>query len=70
MEKLPGLIGEHDPIITVVLLRSRGTRPLYQARIGAESRMSANGLCKQIKDAGVACFVLRNKQSSIQKDQP
>jgi len=70
MEKLTGLIGEHDPIITVVLLRSRGTRPLYQARIGAESRMSANGLCKQIKDAGVACFVLRNKQSSIQKDQP
>ena len=70
MEKLSGLIGEHDPIITVALLRSRGTRPLYQARIGAESRMSANGICKQIRSAGVACLVLRNKQSSIQKDQP
>jgi hypothetical protein len=60
MEKLTDLIGEHDPIITVALLRSRGTRPLYQAKIGAESRGSANDICRKINSSGIACLVLRN----------
>jgi hypothetical protein len=67
MAKLSGLIGEHDPIITVAMLRSRGTRPMYQARIGAESRASANGICRKIQTAGAACLVLRNKPASIQE---
>jgi hypothetical protein len=67
MEKLTAVIGEHDPIITVAMLRSRGTRPMYQARIGAETRTSANGICKKIQSAGAACLVLRNKQASIQE---
>jgi len=60
MTKLSELIGEHDPVITVALIRSRGTLPIYQAKIGAETRGSANDICKKIKTAGVACLVLRN----------
>jgi hypothetical protein len=67
MEKLSGVVGEHDPIITAALLRSRGTRPFYQARIGAESRNSANDICKKIRSAGAACLVLRNRQSNVQQ---
>lgn len=42
------------------VLRSRGTRPLYQARIGVETRLAANDLCGTIRRAGAACVVLRN----------
>ena len=67
MGKLSGLIGEHDPIIAVATLRSRGTRPMYQARIGTDTRASANGICKTIQSAGVACLVLRNTKVKIQE---
>ena len=46
------------------MLRSRGTRPFYQVRIGAETRESANGLCAKIMRAGGACLVLRNSGRS------
>jgi Transglycosylase SLT domain len=67
MDKLSGLIGEHAPIIAVATLRSRGTRPMYQARIGADTRASANGICKTIQSASVACLVLRNTKVKIQE---
>jgi hypothetical protein len=57
------LIG-HDPSILTGILRSRGTRPFYQVRIGAETRESANGLCAKIMHAGGACLVLRNTDRS------
>jgi hypothetical protein len=60
MDRLSRLIGAHDPIIAAHVLRSRGTRPLYQARIGAETRLAANDLCGTIRRAGAACVVLRN----------
>jgi hypothetical protein len=60
MQRLSRLIGSHDPIIAAHVLRSRGTRPLYQARIGAETRLAANDLCGTIRRAGAACVVLRN----------
>ena len=58
--RLSRLIGSHDPIIAAHVLRSRGTRPLYQARIGADTRLAANDLCGRIRRAGTACVVLRN----------
>jgi soluble lytic murein transglycosylase-like protein len=67
MEKLSGVIGEHDPIIAIAMLRSRGTSPMYQARIGADTRASANGICRKIQSAGVACLVLRNTKVKIQE---
>jgi hypothetical protein len=50
----------HDPTIFSTTLRSRGTRPFYQVRLGAETRASADGLCGKIRRAGGACLVLRN----------
>jgi soluble lytic murein transglycosylase-like protein len=60
MGNLSSLIGSHDPIVSRTTLRSRGTRPLYQARIGADTRLAANTICGKIQRAGEACFVLRN----------
>jgi membrane-bound lytic murein transglycosylase MltF len=59
MKRLADLIGTHDPIVTRMLLRSRGTHPLYQARIGADTRAAADRLCNQIRGAGAACLVTR-----------
>lgn len=60
MNRLSRVIGSHDPVIAAHVLRSRGTRPLYQARIGTETRLAANDLCGTIRRAGAACVVLRN----------
>jgi Transglycosylase SLT domain/SPOR domain len=59
MSSLSTLIGSHDPVITSSVLRSRGTRPLYQARIGADTRGAANTLCSSIRKAGASCIVMR-----------
>ena len=37
-----------DPVILQTLLRSRGTRPFYQVRIGTATRESANTLCARL----------------------
>jgi hypothetical protein len=50
-----------DPIILQTTLRSRGTRPFYQVRIGADTRDAANKLCGRLRADGAACMVLRNK---------
>jgi hypothetical protein len=54
------ILAGHDPSIFGGILRSRGTRPFYQVRIGAPTRVDADGLCAKIVHAGGACFVLRN----------
>ena len=54
----------HDPTILSTTLRSRGTRPFYQVRIGAETRAGADGLCGKIRRAGGACLVLRNARAA------
>jgi hypothetical protein len=63
LSRLSAIRIEADPIILRTLLRSRGTRPLYQVRVGAPSRSDANALCARIRGAGSACMVLRNKGS-------
>lgn len=50
-----------DPIILQTTLRSRGTHPFYQVRIGADTRDGADSLCARLRKDGVACMVLRNK---------
>jgi hypothetical protein len=45
------------------VFRSRGTRPFYQVRVGAETRQAADSLCGSIRRAGGACIVLRNGAS-------
>jgi soluble lytic murein transglycosylase-like protein len=61
MTRLRTVVGDHDPNLVRSIFRSRGTRPFYQVRIGADTREEANGLCSQIHKAGQACLVLRNR---------
>ncbi|MEH2514244.1 soluble lytic murein transglycosylase-like protein [Nitrobacteraceae bacterium AZCC 1564] len=60
MKQLSSIIGDRDPSIISSIFRSRGTRPFYQVRIGADTRAAANDLCNQIRRAGQACIVLKN----------
>ncbi|MGP9811151.1 lytic transglycosylase domain-containing protein [Rhodopseudomonas sp. NSM] len=61
MSRLSAVIGDHDPSLSSLVFRSRGTRPFYRVRIGAETRPEANELCNRIRRAGSACLVLRNR---------
>jgi hypothetical protein len=60
MKRLAPVIGEHDPNLMSAVIRSRGTRPFYQVRVGAETRREADDLCRRIHRAGDGCVVLRN----------
>ena len=60
MQRLSQIIGAHDPVITRVMSRSRGTSAFYQARIGVDTRPAADDLCARIRRAGGACMVIRN----------
>jgi hypothetical protein len=63
MKRLSAVIGDRDPSLLSSIFRSRGTRPFYQVRVGADTRAAANDLCDRIKRAGQACIVLKNAQS-------
>lgn len=58
------VLGERDPTILAVTSRSRGRRALYQVRVGADTRAAANELCEELREAGGACMVLRNKNAA------
>jgi Transglycosylase SLT domain/SPOR domain len=59
-KRLGDILAGHDPSIFSTLLRSRGTQPFYQVRIGAPTRAEANSLCARIVHARGACLVLHN----------
>lgn len=61
IKRIGSLIRDRDPTLFRTVLRSRGTRPFYQARIGADTRSVADTLCGLIRKAGEACIVLRNR---------
>jgi hypothetical protein len=61
MQRHAASLGEHGPLILSGVQRSRGTRPLYQVRIGADTRADAERLCGRIRSGGGACMVLRNR---------
>lgn len=63
MKTLSGVISAEEPVVTSTVLRSRGTRPFFQARIGAESRADADRLCGNIRKAGAACIVMRARHA-------
>jgi hypothetical protein len=56
-----GSLSGLDPIIIATTLRSRGTLPFYQVRIGADTRADADRLCASLRKGGAACMVLRNR---------
>ena len=64
MDRYGTVLKGKDPSILSTLLRSRGTRPFYQVRVGADTRAAADDLCAKIRGAGGACLVLRNSGNS------
>ena len=64
LTRFGGLAAAHDPIVSSSVLRSRGTRPFYQIRIGADTRTEANSLCARIRKSGGACLVLRQARDA------
>jgi soluble lytic murein transglycosylase-like protein len=55
------VLSESEPILLSSTLRSRGTRAFFQVRVGADTRSEADTLCGNIRRAGGACMVLRNR---------
>ncbi|MGH6859329.1 MAG: transglycosylase SLT domain-containing protein [Phyllobacterium sp.] len=56
----PAILGSHDPVVS----RNRtamGRRGIYAVRIGADSRTEADRICAQLRSAGGACIVTRNR---------
>lgn len=60
------ILSGRDPSIFSGIFRSRGTRPFYQVRVGAATRVEASGLCARIARAGGACLVLRNSSRTAE----
>src|SRR5262245_123550 len=60
-KRYAGVLAGRDPSLLSSILRSRGTQPFYQVRVGADTRAAAETLCGSIRRAGGACFVLRNR---------
>jgi hypothetical protein len=56
----PAILNTHEPLIS----RNRtamGRRGIYTVRIGADSRAEADQICTQLRSAGGACIVTRNR---------
>jgi len=59
MNRFSKVLGDRDPIVDGMILRSRGTRTFYQVSVGAQTRSEADKVCAQLRVAGGACMVLR-----------
>ena len=58
--RFASIIGERKPILRRERNHSLGSRAIYQARLGAQTRQEARQLCEQLRAAGGVCIVLRN----------
>ncbi len=56
----PDVLGDREPLILRQQNRSLGTRPMVNVRLPAPTREAANDLCRQLREAGAACVVLKN----------
>jgi hypothetical protein len=63
-KRYSGILKGSDPMIVRSILRSRGTHPFYQVRIGEPTRADADALCARIQHAGGPCLVLRTLPGS------
>ena len=55
------ILAGRDASILSSVFRSRGTGVFYQIRVGTDTLESADKLCAEIRRAGGACMVLRNR---------
>jgi hypothetical protein len=58
--RFASIIGGRKPILRRERNRSLGSRSIYQARLGAQTRQEARQLCDRLRAAGGVCIVLRN----------
>jgi hypothetical protein len=58
-ERYP-MLADRDPLIVRQRNLSFGPRPMVHVRIPAPTREAANDLCRQLRDDGAACVVLKN----------
>ena len=56
----PDVLGDREPLIVRKQNRSLGTRVMINVRIPAPTREAANDLCRQLRDEGAPCVVLKN----------
>ena len=54
------LLADHDPVVSRVRT-PRGRRGVYAVRIGADKRAEADAICRDLRRAGGACIVMRNR---------
>lgn len=64
-QRFDDVLRGRDPSILSSLSRSRGSRALYQVRVGADTRAAADELCGRMRRAGGACMVLRNNERAV-----
>jgi hypothetical protein len=64
-KKFGSLIAGHDLNVFSLRLRSRGTLPFYQLRIGTDTWQQAIRLCDKIRKVGGACITLKNSGHAI-----
>jgi hypothetical protein len=57
---LRSVIGDMQPFVLGSVLRSRGWRPFYRVRLGAQTGGEAKRLCDKIQAAGGACAILKS----------
>ncbi len=57
---LRAVIGDMQPFVLGSVLRSRGWRPFYRVRLGAQTGGEAKRLCDKIQAAGGACAILKS----------
>ena len=61
VKRYANVLSGRDPSLLSTTLRTRGNRAFYQVRVGADTRPAADSLCDNIRRAGGACMVLRNR---------
>jgi hypothetical protein len=61
LKRFGEILSGRDPSILSGVFRSRGIRAFYRVSTGAPTREAANDLCTQIRRAGGACLVIRNR---------
>ncbi len=56
------IIGGQAPMVVRAVNRSRGSAPVFQLRVPAQTREEAGDLCVRLKAAGAACVVLKTAE--------
>ena len=59
-KRFPALLRQYEPVVSRVRT-PRGRRGIYAVRIGVDNRANADIICQQLRGAGGACIVVRNK---------